>query len=318
MIKKNVNELVSRNLNPQRGLKWRRYVCMVGAHAFLALGIMGCSGGPFSEGRLSKALQVGKTHNMTTEWVTQGPFTLLTQVHRHNPQTPLRVYIEGDGFAWVTRSRPSPDPTPRTPLALYLAEQDIRANTAQNIAWIARPCQYIMLSDPKQRCAKKYWTSSRLAPEVIEALDAAVSDLKRRTQASTVELVGYSGGGGAAVLVAARRTDVVRLRTVAGNIDLGAFVRQHRVSSMQGSLNPLSVVSKVAHIPQLHFVGAKDKIVPPIVSETFVQKVGRAARRIIVPDVDHGRRWIASWPRLLDIPFPHPKLPSVKKSGPAE
>ncbi|MBY0406928.1 MAG: hypothetical protein K2Q01_04500, partial [Rickettsiales bacterium] len=52
---------------------------------------------------------------------------------------PVRVYIEGDGNAWLTRSQPSPDPTPFVPVALQLALRDPSAN----VAYIARPCQYI-------------------------------------------------------------------------------------------------------------------------------------------------------------------------------
>ena len=285
-------------------LVWKRQLSQIVICLFLSLGITGCSSGLFSDDRLTRALQVGKVRHMSAHWFTKGQFTLLTQIAARKPGAPLRVYIEGDGFAWTTRTRPSPDPTPHMPLALYLAEQDLMTGTADNIAWVARPCQYVMLSNPKRRCAQKYWTSSRLAPEVIKVLDAAISDLKRKAHAPTVELVGYSGGGGAAVLLAAQRSDVVHVRTVAGNIDVDAFVRHHRVSPMQGSQNPLSAVSRITHIPQLHFVGAKDKIVPPAISDAFMERAGRAARRIVIPHIDHGESWITEWARLLQTLAP--------------
>lgn len=36
----------------------------------------------------------------------------------------INVYIEGDGLAWITRSRVSDNPTPLNPLALKLMVQD--------------------------------------------------------------------------------------------------------------------------------------------------------------------------------------------------
>ena len=42
----------------------------------------------------------------------------------------LTVYIEGDGLAWISRTRLSADPTPKNPLAMKLATIDPRLNVA--------------------------------------------------------------------------------------------------------------------------------------------------------------------------------------------
>jgi len=55
----------------------------------------------------------------------------------------------------------------------------------------------------------------RFAPEVINSFSRAIDTLKEKSGAKYVELVGYSGGGAIAVLVAAGRSDVVGVRTVA-------------------------------------------------------------------------------------------------------
>jgi hypothetical protein len=126
----------------------------------------------------------------------------------------LTVYIEGDGLAWLTSSIVSDDPTPRKPVGLELALR--HPNSA--VAYLARPCQYVEKADWRD-CGKKYWTSHRFAPEVIAASNAAIDALKNRAGASKLVLIGYSGGGAVAALVAARRHDVVQLITVAGNLD---------------------------------------------------------------------------------------------------
>src|SRR5690606_9834760 len=122
----------------------------------------------------------------------------------------LRVYLEGDGAAWPSAFRPPRDPTPRRPLVLRLAEQD----PAAAVAYLARPCQYLD-SDGLAGCSVAYWTDRRYAVEVLEALDQALDQLKARSGARHLRLVGYSGGGVLATLLAQRRDDVSELVTLA-------------------------------------------------------------------------------------------------------
>lgn len=102
----------------------------------------------------------------------------------------LTVYIEGDGFAWVDARTPSFDPTPRDPVALRLALGDPDGHAV----YLARPCQYVTGAD-RRNCGKKYWTSHRFAQETVDAASLVVDRLKQRYHASSVMLVGYSGGG---------------------------------------------------------------------------------------------------------------------------
>ena len=69
------------------------------------------------------------------------------------PVSTLTIYIEGDGLAWINRSTPSSDPTPMDPLALKLALAD---NIDTNVAYLARPCQYVR----NALCKRRYWTSA--------------------------------------------------------------------------------------------------------------------------------------------------------------
>lgn len=49
----------------------------------------------------------------------------------------LTIYIEGDGLAWLSRARPSDDPTPNHALGLQLALR----HPDNAVAYLARPCQ---------------------------------------------------------------------------------------------------------------------------------------------------------------------------------
>ena len=72
--------------------------------------------------------------------------------------------------------------------------------------------------------------------------------MKEKSGAKYLELVGYSGGGAIAVLVAARRSDVVGIRTVAGNLDTRAFCKYQHVSALDGSMNPLAIAESFVRI----------------------------------------------------------------------
>lgn len=206
----------------------------------------------------------------------------------------LTIYIEGDGFAWITPGIASDNPTPRRPLALELALKHAGA-----AAYLARPCQYVSGEDARG-CSAEYWTKRRFAPEVIAATNEAIDDLKQRFGASRIALVGYSGGGAVAALVAARRTDIERLVTVAGNLDHRVWTVLHGVPELEGSLNAADEWQGLVAIPQLHLVGEKDTVVPYKVAASFAAHfpVGRSPTVRLVPGFDHACCWVAGWPAL--------------------
>ncbi|MEC5386569.1 alpha/beta hydrolase [Uliginosibacterium sp. H3] len=237
---------------------------------------------------------IARSADLRHEQIAAGPFLLTTYVRISDVSRPLTVYIEGDGLAWRTRNQPSDDPTPRRPVGLSLAAADRSAN----VVYLARPCQYIPLS-ASSSCDVAYWTGKRFAPEVVAAMNDLVTHYMARTPGQRVDLVGYSGGGAIAVLLAARRQDVASLRTVAGNLDHDAVNRFHRVSLMPDSLNPADVVANVANIPQIHFTGSDDTIVPPAITRGFVTKVGACAQDKVIEGLSHEGAWDVLWPRLL-------------------
>ncbi|MBP7056329.1 MAG: dienelactone hydrolase family protein [Candidatus Omnitrophica bacterium] len=250
-----------------------------------------------SAGLFCKASGIASRSGFQKKYIKAGQFNLLTYQRFKATSDNIRIYIEGDGMAWKTRTRLSDDPTPSEPVALELASVD----PSDAVFYIARPGQFPETGSPD--CEAVYWSEKRFAPEVVEAFDKAIDALKARSGAKRVELIGYSGGGAIAVLVAARRSDVVSIRTVAGNLDPGAACDFHKVSYLEGSMDPLSVADKLSGIPQRHFSGEKDKIIPSFIAISFAERTGDKDHKRVtkVPAVSHNKGWREKWPELLSI-----------------
>jgi len=209
----------------------------------------------------------------------------------------LVVYIEGDGRAWSSRTRPSADPTPREPFTLRLAVRD----PAPKLLYVARPCQYLARQQAPGVCQPELWTSSRYGPEVVKSLSLALDQAKRDLGADRLSLVGYSGGGVLALLLAAVRNDVLDVLTVGANLDIRAWASFHGVSELYGSLNPAEKGEILAGIWQTHLVGKGDRICPPWLCEVFLDKIGHPARArcILIEGADHWKGIEPLWDQIL-------------------
>lgn len=223
------------------------------------------------------------------------PFLLTSYERVSSKNDVAHVYIEGDGNAWLSRHRPSLDPTPRNPLALKLALED----SAENVIYLARPCQYSENVDSSP-CEQKYWTSHRFSPEVIDAMNAALDALKVEHAITQFHLIGFSGGGNIAALLAAQRNDVASLRTVAGNLDHALQSKTHNISPMPASLNARDAAQHIAHIPQIHFVGESDDIVPIVLADSYHRAMGdtSCSHIMTLPNMTH-HEWDKEWSALL-------------------
>jgi len=267
----------------------------------LSLFLSGCLTVPSAAERLSTADTVAQESGFHRSKVRTAPFLLTAYSRIREPGQELHVYIEGDGYAWVTRNRVSGDPTPRHPVAFELAAQD----PAPNVVYLARPCQYTpMEMDPA--CEEAYWTYRRFSEEVVGSMNQAVDKFVKDAQSPGIHLIGYSGGGAVAALVAARRPDVKSLRTVAGNLDPDGLNEYHEVSPLdEDSLDPMEVAEKLSAIPQYHFTGSEDPIVPAFIAEHFAEKSGGGGCIHVerVNGADHVNGWVEAWPRLLALPL---------------
>ncbi len=230
--------------------------------------------------------------------VAAGRYTLASWYRSSDPNpTRLIVYIEGDGYAWVHRDRPSRDPTPHAPVALALASQDPRPA----ILYLARPCQYLLVPP----CTVADWTVNRFASPMIEAISLALDRWINTTGATQVELVGYSGGGVVAALVTARRRaagrfDVQRLVTVAAPLDLAAWIRHHQITPFPVEDWPSRYTEWLRPVPQVHYVGGQDEIVPADVVAGYLASLQPLAGRMeTVAAAGHQRGWEGVWRTLI-------------------
>ena len=242
------------------------------------------------------AQRIAGTALMQRETLPAGPFNLTTFVRIGAPHEPLHIYIEGDGHAWQSRGEPALDPTPRQAMGLKLAARD----PAANVVYLARPCQF---AGHDSHCDVAYWTGRRYSREVIAAMSGAVSHYAALAPGSAIHLIGYSGGGTLAVLIAAQRGDIASIRTVAGNLDVDEVMRLHAVSPMPLSVNPIDQAYRVATIPQIHFSGSADRVVPAAIAERFARAAGgECVQTRIVVGMGHESRWDERWPALLAQP----------------
>jgi hypothetical protein len=263
----------------------------------IALFLSACASPPTPAARRDIADSVATGRGWQRLVVPADAFELAVYVPTvQEPRAMLTVYIEGDGFAWVSPSQPSSDPTPNHPVGLELA----LAHPRGNATYLARPCQYVV-DAAASGCGQRYWTQARFAPEVIDAENNALDALKVRFHAEQLTLVGYSGGGAVAALLAARRSDVTRLITVAGNLDHAGWTRHHHVEPLTSSLNPADMVNALKGIRQWHFVGGMDRIIPPALVESFAARFPDSHRpRVLVePGYDHVCCWVQNWSRLM-------------------
>ena len=247
------------------------------------------------ESRQKAADVIAERSGFTSHMIKAGSFWLQTYQRIHNPRLPYTVYVEGDGFAFKNRWEISPDPTPKDSMVLSLAAQDYRSN----VIYIARPCQYEAIN-VDQYCNNSYWTTKRMSDEVVNSINVAITQL---THNQPVDIIGYSGGGGVAVLVASRNKQIRSIVTVAGNLDHVAFNQYHKVRPMIGSLNPIDVATKVRNIPQVHYTGGEDKIVPAFIADKFIQTANSSCvKQEIVPNVSHDSGWGKVWNYILSTP----------------
>ena len=103
-------------------------------------------------------------------------------------------------------------------------------------------------------------------------------------------LIGYSGGAQVAGLVAVQNQQlkVRKIVTVAGVLDHTAWTQFHGVYPLVESQS-LAVYHKAfSKIPQAHYVGEKDTVVPPTLTEAFVYNPKTIH---IVPGATHNRGW---------------------------
>ncbi|MDY0936616.1 alpha/beta hydrolase [Pseudomonas viridiflava] len=233
--------------------------------------------------------QLADEHGRQLQILPGQPFALAALLPNHvPPASRLRVYLEGDGHAWATATQPSLDPSPRKLLVPRLAIDDPTPN-----AYLARPCQFVT----SPGCKTALWTDRRFSQEVVTSLSQALDLLKQRYGNQSFELVGYSGGAALALLLAAQRDDVTQVQTLAGNLSPRLWAHTQHLTPLAGSLDPLDYPRRLAGIPQRHFSGTLDEVVPTALAQAYRERLrsGVCSRVVLVEGVSHEAGWDRVW-----------------------
>jgi len=250
--------------------------------------------------------------------IDTGAFVLTAYERMHEKGDTVTIYIEGDGTADRINAGETMDPTPINPVALHLAAMD----KSENVAYLSRPCQYEHAThydhkiEHKESCSKEYWGDKRFAAEIITNYNAAIDAISRQYSTDGVHLVGYDGGGAIAAILAAKRDDVLSLRTVAGNLDHDAQSVYLGLPPMAGSLNAIDFAEDLKDVPQHHFIGGQDESIKPAVLHSYLSAIGPSpcVKYTMIQEAEHARGWVEKWPELLkaDIPACEKRMPAFE------
>jgi pimeloyl-ACP methyl ester carboxylesterase len=205
--------------------------------------------------------------------------------------TALHVYLGGDGTPWIGGFIIASDPTPRKPVVLKLMAMDESPSLI-----LGRPCYHGY--SKRQPCISDYWTSERYSEVVIDSMAKALRKLMREYGHTDLHLMGFSGGGSLAMLMAERFPETRSIVTIAGNLDIETWTDLHGYDALTGSKNPKSMSPLPMNIAQYHLAGGKDRNVPAkIIREALVNQAD--SQFILFSDFTHGCCWEEVWREVL-------------------
>ncbi len=201
----------------------------------------------------------------------------------------LHVYYGSDGSPFIDGRHIARDPTPQRPLTLALMDRDPFPSV-----FVGRPCYHGLVDG----CDARLWTVARYSPSLVESMTAATARVIEARAPARVVLVGYSGGGAFALLVAERLERVDAVVTVAANLDIAAWTDHHGYTPLHGSVDPIDLAGRREAQHHLHLSGSNDENVPPAVQRRVLEKLPPDAARII-DGFDHRCCWAAEWAGIM-------------------
>lgn len=167
---------------------------------------------------------------------------------------------------------------------------DLMRASGLDAAYLGRPCYWI--NTFVAPCAPAYWTSHRFADEVVSTMTHAVRKLRGDADRPLV-LVGHSGGGTLAVLIAARLSGKVGVVTFGAVLDHEAWTARHGASPLSGSLNPAQLAGDVSNFYELHVFATRDATVRVEDNQRYLNS--RGGRPYTIIEGDHVCCWAEWW-----------------------
>ena len=215
--------------------------------------------------------------------------------------SPIHLYLDGDGRPATRAGRITRDPTSRNRIVLALMDADPEPSIL-----IGRPCYYRQTND----CDAAAWTVGRYSADVVAALAQDINATIAAYPHSPITIIGYSGGGTLAMLVAPSLTRIDTVVTIAANLDTSAWTAHHGYAPLGDSLNPAEQPPLAPSIRQFHYFGAEDVNVPATLMRHVADRQTEAVVEVVsghghtccwpdfwsskVAELESGR---AAWPR---------------------
>ncbi len=197
-------------------------------------------------------------------------YEIATWQRTTNLSDPIHIYIEGDGRAFDGRGQPTRNPTPRG----HLVRNFVSNDPAANVAYIARPCQYVM----SETCSVSDWTSGRFSVDIIESTAHAI---KKIAKDRPVILIGYSGGALLSGLIIQKypEINIKKWITIAGVLNHSDWTKHFGDEPLSTSQD----LNTLPNISQTHYVAEHDKTVPYELSSRWTG----GKNLVVVPGATH-------------------------------
>ncbi len=125
--------------------------------------------------------------------------------------------------------------------------------------YVGRPCYHGTAERPP--CHAALWTRDRYSERVVASFSASAA-----------------------------------IVTVAANLDIDAWADLHGYQRLEGSLNPARRQGPPPSVPQRHYAGGADAVVPPAIVARGPIAPGSLR---IIPRFDHRCCWVMLWPEIL-------------------
>jgi pimeloyl-ACP methyl ester carboxylesterase len=221
-------------------------------------------------------------------------------ISKSKQELPEIVVIEGDGQPWRNRFQVANDPTSASPLLL-----EWLSVTEHTALYLGRPCYFgqreVNAPVPPVRitgqllnkqCDAYWYTFGRYSQVVVDSL---VQALQKLAAERCLILLGHSGGGTLAMLIARQLPTVSAVVTLSGNINVTAWQQYHQFTPLMGSLDPSKLSPLAARISQIHIAADQDTSILPI---WISQEAQRQHAAYQLWTISGHRQWQQAWSKL--------------------
>jgi hypothetical protein len=201
----------------------------------------------------------------------------------------IHIVLEGDGMAWKNKKTPSTNPTPRQISTAAKLSEALAKRGFLTQYW-ARPCQYVD-GNSWRDCHIPDWTTERFGTLALTHYQQLFEHSAELNPQAKFIFWGYSGGGVLASMLAAQNPDkICALHTLAAPLDLPAWTNFHKITPLKAGIHFSEVSAANKNLPQRHFVGKKDNIIPP---DILIKSLGKKAYEslVILENTSHHSGW---------------------------